>query len=43
MRFKKGRNVDDLAIMMKVLLDTKVYNEAPLTSRDLYFEPKAWD
>lgn len=32
-----GRYVDDLALMLKVLIDPKHYNEAPCESKDVYF------
>lgn len=38
-----GRYVDDLALMMKVLLNEQYYREAPISSKDVYFSPRCFD
>lgn len=38
-----GRYVDDLARMMKVLLNEDHYSEAPAASKDVYWKPRAFN
>lgn len=39
----EGRNINDLAIMFKVLFNEEYYNELDYTTKDHHWSPRNWD